>query len=144
MPCMCEWKGQFSVEQEKKKTDFLLFHLTSCTQPLTIIYKSTWTQSAVVRSCTCPAAVLRRLLQRHLQWRFQATPPPSPSTALEQIKWTQWFFNQITYALNRLTFLREVLFPLSLSLLFLSPKPEREKGWRPTNFNLHYLLWFLC
>lgn len=137
-----------SIQQSRnipwqKTREFLFFHHTFCSQPLLAIYKFTWTQSTMVRLCSCPAAVLRRLLHCHLQWWwYRSAPPSSPSTWLEQIKWTQWFFNQITRVVNRLTFLREVLFPLSLSLLFPFPIPERER--RPTNFNLHYLLWFLC
>ena len=50
------------------------------------------------------------------------------AASVEQIKWTQWFFNQITHAPNRLTFLTQVLFPVSSSPLLLSPQPERE--WR--------------
>lgn len=80
------------------------------------------------------------------QWWLGSCPTtisqPHTPASLEQIKWTQWFFNQITHAPNRLTFLTQVLFPLSSSPLLLSPQPERE--WRSTNFNLHYLLWFLC
>lgn len=105
----------------QKTWAFLLCHSTFCSQPLPAIYKSTWTQSTVVHLCCCPAAVLNRHLQR---W-YRSVPPSSPSTWLEQIKWTQWFFNQITRIVNSLTFLREVLFYFSLSLLFLSPQPER-------------------
>lgn len=134
---------------QKTYENFFSFIVLFCSQPLPAIYKFTWTQSTVVRLCSCPAAVHRRLLHCHLEWWwYRSAPPSSPSTWLEQIKWTQWFLNQITRIVNRLTFLREVLFPLSLSLLFPSPKPERERErereWRPTNFNLHYLLWFLC
>lgn len=126
-----------------KTWEFLLFHCTFWSQPLLAIYKFTWTRSSVVHLCSCPAAVLGRLLHCHLRRWYRSAPPSSPSTWLEQIKWTQWFFNQITRLVNRLTFLREVLFPLSLSPLFSSPIPERERERRTTNFNLHYLLWFL-
>lgn len=66
-------------------------------------------------------------------WQRRLGPCPATISqlhapaSLEQIKWAQWFFNQITHAPNRLTFLTQVLFPLSSSPVLLSPQPERER-----------------